>query len=124
LDEPTVEAEACNAAYPVCRNTVLGLVPWPFAQRRAQLSRLDTGGLNLGGFAYAYALPMDYVGHPRLVGPYREMMPSERSAFRVEASSVGPGLQLVTDESAPILEYTARIEDPTVFSGQFAEVLT
>lgn len=125
LEDETPHARACRVAYPIARDALLTEpgTYWPFAQRRAELARLETEGLNLGGFRYAYALPSNMLT-PMGIQPYtRNPRPDEEVPFRVEASQAGPGLWLLTDHPKPILEYIERVEEPSRFSPLFADTL-
>lgn len=146
LDEQTQEAAACAVAYPNAREVLLARFPWRFALRRAALAAL--AGITYDGWSFAYALPTDCVevrgfvsplsaGGPPWVSPYVAMYgPSAegyapsvfwaglslyRAPYALEGGDLGR--VLLTNEAAPTLLYTARVEDVSRYPALFVEAL-
>lgn len=125
LEDPTPHARACRVAYPIARDAVLTEpgAYWPFARRRMALARLDTEDLDLGGFAFAYSLPADMLSPIGIQAYTRNPRSDEEIPYLIEQSLAGPGLWLLTDHPKPILEYTQKVEAPSLFSPLFADAL-
>lgn len=99
----------CNARYDQVRRDLLRSHTWNFARKRAQLAAVTVGP----AFEYvnAYALPNDFL---RVV----ELPDNIEAKWQVE------GLQLLTDETAPLnLVYIYDCADPTVFDPMFVKAL-
>lgn len=112
LAEATTAAQACDVAYPHCRDLVLEAHPWRWATRRAVLAVLADA--ERGGYAYAYALPADFVrmGSGIYAEENRGSLETEagRVPFQLEGDATA-GRVLVTDRADAELPYVARIED-------------
>jgi hypothetical protein len=63
LSDETREARICNSLYGTLKRDLLQAHPWRFAIRQEELNRLVA--VPLFGYAYAYALPADFL---RFVG--------------------------------------------------------
>lgn len=127
--DQTPEAEACADVYATCRDKLLEMFAWPFAQRRATLAELDEAGDRDGEWAYAYALPDDCV-QPQYIptGVSRSAAKADRQPFRLEAGEAnGDGevdtTVLLTDAAEATLVYTARITNPTLYPAAFVDAL-
>lgn len=150
LKEPSLEAQICDTLYPATRDACLALHPWPFATRHALLAELPTAR---DGWAYAYALPQDFVAARYLfvgVRPGAVMRPlvvedsigvlSPASAavasingaapvlsFELEADDSGNGQILVTDQPNASLVYTYAVVNvpamPILFQKALATAL-
>lgn len=118
LDEPSEEARVCAAIFDHHRDALLAAYPWPFATKRAQLALLpDTRQ----GWAYAYALPADFLAPQRLWTGQRRPRPEDRHPFSLEHD--GDKSILLTDAEDALLIYTARIQSP-LLSSAFREALS
>lgn len=59
FDDQTSEADIAAALYPHVRDSLLSAYPWSFATAQATLARLEASPV--ADYAYAYALPADYI---------------------------------------------------------------
>lgn len=118
-DDSRIEAELCNAIFDEIRDQVLESMHWDFAKARETLAVLS--GVTRSGWAYAYGLPTDLIAVRRLESGVRERSerPDHRIPYAIEASDDRTTKILVTDEDAPELVYTARIEEPEAYTPLF-----
>jgi hypothetical protein len=106
---------ACNTNYETCRNSVLEGWDWKFASSRAQLAQ--SAAAPIFGWTYQYPLPADCL-------VVRDISPKS-------ADYVVEGKNLLTNAGNPTgltgvtvyIRYTARIEDPTVFTSLCAKAI-
>ncbi len=59
FDEGSAEAEVASNLYPGVRDALLSTHPWTFATAQADLPRLS--GVPIADYAYAFALPPDFL---------------------------------------------------------------
>ncbi|WP_286952878.1 MULTISPECIES: hypothetical protein [Aminobacterium] len=120
LDEQSVEARVCLQHYDPCRDEVLRSFEWPFATKVAALATV--AGVSFPGWEYTYSLPSDCLYPRKIVLSSGESVPV--ALFEIRASSNGTSKYIVTNTEKAYLEYTGRIEDPTMFDPQFVQVLS
>lgn len=114
--EASREAEVCQDWYETVRDRVLTMAPWPEARATARLAlrvaRDDTADWVATdpspSYLFSYNLPSDYLW-PRYLSDY--------SGFQMEVTS-GNTLALMSNMEEPILHYTKRQTDPTLWSPQ------
>lgn len=130
LEEDTPAARACALLYEQCRDSLLVLLPWPFAQRRATLTVIGEVEDDLElepTWEYAYALPDDCLLARHLFAGTRNPRPDERVKFAIEGHETHKKILLTdfegTDDDPAELTYTARIEDVTIFPPHFVDAL-
>lgn len=130
LGDNTAEARACKLIYAQARDSLLALVPWPFAQRRASLVLVGEVEDDLGlepTWEYAYALPGDCLQARGLFCGLRNPRPDERVAYAIEGHATHGRLLLTdleaTDDDPAELTYTAKIEDVTLYPPHFVDAL-
>lgn len=111
LGENTKEAGLCSTAYPAARDSLLSMFPWGFAQRVVSLAEVSGVSDPLERYDYAYNLPSDYFAAGSL------------NVDRLEDYEI-IGAHLFCSVSPAVLRYTARIEDPALFSEGFAQTLS
>ena len=112
LNDSSVNARACLAAYETLRDSELQDHPWSFAITREEIAADATEPAF--GRAYAYSLPALCL---RVLPPYPEYNFMERD-WIVE------GRKIMTNESAPLqLRYVAQIEDCNLMHPLFREAL-
>jgi hypothetical protein len=114
------EAQACRAFYDTVRDAVLRDFPWPFANRTVELAGQEE--TPAGDYAYSYVYPSDCVQALRILSGVRSETQSTKVKYRI-ANGVSSTL-IHTDDSAPILEYTIREEDPTRYPADFVIALS
>jgi hypothetical protein len=117
IDEASQEAVTCKLHYENVRDEVLRDVAWPFATRYADLALVAS--VPNGDWQYAYRAPSDMIRPIRIVTGVRAEHP--RTVFK-RGSDASGGL-IYADQPEATLEYTGRIEDPTMFSPDFASAL-
>ena len=126
LDEATVQAEMCSAAFGPARDELLERAPWPFAMRRALLGQLvaPTTGPDFGEWAYRYSLPSDCVA-PRFIYTGSTMTPPDkRIPFVIELDSdTGANFLLLTNQPSAQLAYTAQVTNPGLWSPMFVQAM-
>lgn len=115
--ERSREAEACNASYPIARDSVLAAAPWTDARGLFRLTRVaeqdDTWTRLLPDpeFQFAYSLPSDFL-HPYRLESY------QRFRLRMVPFPAGTIKCLMTNDESPILHYTFRNEDVSSWGTQ------
>lgn len=119
LDDATPEAETANKLYKNCRDMVLEIYAWPFAQRRSVLAALS--GVAVSGWNAAYALPADCLAPREIYPGTRNPTPGQLIPFKTEYD--GTKRILLTDEEEPELIYTAQVTDVAQFPPTFADVV-
>lgn len=91
--------------YDLTRDKLLVRYQWNFAMAREELTPNDESPLF--EWAYAYDLPMDFLGRPELY--------NSKAEFAIE------GLTLLCNDDIVQLKYIAQITDPSMFSPLFTE---
>lgn len=113
LDQDSVNARACLAAYSSCRQAELRAHPWSFAVDRTALAA-DAQAPAFGK-ANAFTLPAECL---RVLAPYPEQNLNSLE-WQIE------GRKIYTDESAPLyLRFITDEEDPAVMDPLFREALS
>ena len=114
------EARTCAQFYEPCRDLVLADFDWNFARKRSTLALLEVERTN---WAYAYALPADCLAVRKvIVAGYRAPTRAQRIAYEIGITSSGQKALFCDAEDIEI-EYTARIDNPNLFSQQFIDAL-
>lgn len=117
LSEASEPARQCLLWYEPIRDATLQAHPWNFAIRRAELAQIsDTPAY---GYAYAYALPDDYLKVVQ-TDVAEEGMDEN---YRVEGLLGSTTRVLLSDEGEVSIEYIAKITDPNAFSPTFVQAL-
>jgi hypothetical protein len=117
IDPPdsSAEAEHCATFYPIARDELLELHPWPWATRRIALTQATN---DREDWAYRYA-------RPNLMIKPRIMLPEGYSDQELEGVPFEwEGDSLYADEADAALVYTFRQTDPTKFSPIFVTTLS
>lgn len=120
LDEQSAEARACLQHYEPCRDEVLRAFEWPFATKVVALPTV--ADVRFPGWEYVYAFPSDCLFARAVIPPNGQLVPVV--LFEVRASNNGTSKYIVTDLAQAYLEYTAKIEDPTMYDPQFVRALS
>jgi hypothetical protein len=118
MDERSQESVTCGLFYEPMRDTVLRDFPWPFASTYADLG-LVTQNPN-DEWLYAYRYPSDCVRALRL--PLGDGRGKAGAPFCVSSDTAG--LLVFTDQATATLQYTRRVEDPSLFTADFAIALS
>lgn len=123
IDQDTTPAKFCAIFYPPLRDSLLRTCFWTFAVKRVQLAQVTTP---VFGFAYAYALPSDFIRLKSYAGadpstgatlaweyPGTRYIPN----FKIE------GATLVSNDATVYIEYIARIENPNLWTPDFYQAV-
>lgn len=115
LSEASEAARVTDRYYDLTRQLVLRKYPWGFATRRTQLAQLET---KPSDYKYAYRYPPDVL---YLRGVYNEYYDKPIHDHHYKILSDKSGKVLYSDVPYASIEYTADIEDATLFDAQFVE---
>ena len=126
LDESTKRSRACSVFYPMLRDYLLTRLDWPFAKKLVLLKPLDEDqplrvSLNVQVQSvvpegwYAYQMPNDCAA-PRDLHP-----PGSKERWKQFHRTI---LAMKPPESEPKLYYTALIDDTSLFSMTFVNLLS
>jgi len=133
FEESTKASRQCLELYPIARDSVLEDHDWGFA-RKEQTLALSTD--TYSGWSYAYAYPSDCLA-PRLIyddngaltgtsydadlDVYKQVGKIE---YEVRSNTTLDQVMLLTDKEDAILIYTAKVENPTMFSSSFVDAIS
>lgn len=131
LDEASDQARKCNEFYDMALDFLLREAVWHFAKSFFQLG---DSVLTHPHWRYVYKLPSDFLYAVRVFPcgldgeeNYRAEMLSEEDA-RFEIARLGGSTDVssvcLTDVPRAMLEYVARVTDPTVYDAHFVELLS
>lgn len=118
LEESSAEARACRSVYSGARDRLLAAYPWPWVRASQALALLDVTPTN---WAYAYALPADYLQPLELDNGLRASRPDQRLEYEIVAGEAGP--ELHTDQPDAVLRYVRASSDPGLWSPAFRDAL-
>lgn len=119
--EQSTEARVCRTFFENTRDMILEEVPWPFATRFADLQDI---GDPPAGWLYRYRYPNDCVTARQLIiDGYQAISVNSRPVipFLVVEDEAAAGRAIVTNQPNAILEYTARITNPMLYSALFID---
>ena len=119
--EGSPQAEHCARFYPIARDVCLQAQSWKFARRTVLIDA--PLGTTVDGWAYAYALPADWLKVNRIYseGSRRDI----DTPFEFETETDDNGQQiLLTDLESPYLVYTRKVDDTSKFSPTFVTALS
>lgn len=135
LTERSKEAKQCARHYPLVRDELLAMHPWPFARKAQALA--PVAGTPFPGWAYQYALPSDSLRAWRVSAAdgirmaWRELHCSWDARrwsygappipFELHAGT--QGTSIATDLDDAYLLYTSRVTDTTRFGPLFRNAL-
>lgn len=117
LSEASEAARVASRYYDIDRQLVLRKYPWGFATRRVQLAQIET---KPNDYKYAYRYPADVL---YLRGMYNEYFDKPIHEQNYKILSDKSGKVLYTDIPHAYIEYTADLEDVSLFDPQFSECL-
>ncbi len=118
LTEASESARACLQFYDHCRRVVLRKYPWTWATRRVQLAELSDKPID---WEHSYRYPAKCACLRKLYNAEGTNVP-EYTGYVIGADS--SGRVIWTNVKCSIAEYTADVEDSTLFDEQFAEALS
>lgn len=143
--DQTEEAETCNVFYADVRDACLSTFKWPFATRRATLAQ-DGDEPARVGWLYVFRAPSDCLvaramwpitattdpALDDLYGPQGQALTTaylrtprrdQMVSYAIEKATTGDHKVILCDVLAPVLFYTARVEDPVQFPSLFTSAL-
>lgn len=123
LNEASAEAKSCKQFYAHTRDTLLQAYPWRWAQKTLALAEVTNNKANR--WDYAYARPSDCLKIRRVVDEMlQDYVPYELRAVKAGGFDYAVEGSIIYTHLAPAyLEYTARIDDPTLFPALFQDAL-
>jgi len=123
LTEDSVEAKLCNLHYAPTRDALLEGFAWPFATKYtspALYEEYEDGDNEASDWAFSYRLPIDCLSVRRIVTA-NGRAETDPAPFAMGQSVDGP--ILFTDQEDPVIEYTAKFENPQLYPHSFAKAL-
>lgn len=115
------ESEASSILFEHARDLTLEKFDWPFARKRAFMALLE--GEERAGWAYSYATPVDCITPRFLESGITTPAEKDKIPFEVESAMASSQTIIATNQFEAKLVYTARIEDPKLFTPGFADSL-
>jgi hypothetical protein len=124
LNEASAEAKACKQFYAHSRDTLLQAHPWRWAGRTLALAEVANHKPNR--WDHAYQRPTDCLKIRRVLDEMMlDYVPYEARAVKAGGFDYAvEGAVIYTNLSPAYLEYTARIDDPTLFPPLFEDALS
>lgn len=119
LDEASNPARLCRTLYPRRRDLTLREYPWGFARRIVALAPVPE---EVPGWSHVYSYPADCLYALELTGE-GAVRGAEPLRFLVAASPDLRDRRILATIPRARLEYTARVEDPTLYDPAFTEAL-
>lgn len=123
-DDESVGARVCNLHFAPTRDILLERFAWPFATKYVALQLVQaftTGDDEAPDWGFSYLVPTNDCLRVRRIVTGAGQQETEPTPFALMQSD--QGLLLLTDAEDPVIEYTARFEDPQFFSPTFAKCL-
>ena len=115
----TVEAKYCRIYYAQCRDQVLIDHDWNFAEKEKYISLLV--GEDSERFDYAYEYPSDCLNIRRI---HQFVEGEQPIKYVVNALSGENGRKILTNQATPLLVYTIKITNTSLFNAAFVEALS
>lgn len=124
LNEASAEARACKQFYDHTRDTLLQTYPWRWAQKTQSLAEVANSKSNR--WDYAYKRPSDCLKIRRVVNEMlMDYVPYELRAVKAGGFDYAvEGAVIYTNLTPAYLEYTARVDDPTLMPPLFQDALS
>lgn len=113
--ERSDEANAARRFYPLCRDTTLRDVKWPFATKVTELALVESDPTT--EWAYSYTYPTDCLNAHKILSGVRNDSRQTRVPYSIyygTASKV-----IYTDMQSAELEYTVKVTDSQRFPDDF-----
>jgi hypothetical protein len=115
INEASEEARQCKMHYEATRDILLQAYPFRFA--RTAISLAEIGNLWPERWRYAYQRPSDCLKPIRMVPEIDDPDDGNALSFAVQANTI------FCNQSPAKLEYTRRVEDPSLFPPLFQDAL-
>lgn len=109
--EQTRVARVLRQFYDNTRDNVLRSFPWPVARKVATLALVASDPTE--EWAYSYRYPSDAVQLRRILSGSRQ--DTQTSKVPYQLANDGTGFLLYTDEPDAKIEYTVRLDNPTIY---------
>lgn len=124
INEASAEARACKQFYAHTRDLILQSYPWRWAWKALSMAEVTNEKPNR--WDHAYQRPSDCLKIRRVVDEMLlDYVPYELRAVKAGGFDYAvEGAVIYTNLTPAFLEYTARIEDPTLFPPLFQDALS
>lgn len=117
LAAETDEARACNRWYEKCRDKVLQLNLWPFAERQVALGLVDTDPVDR--WTYSYRYPINCI---RVIGITNSLrVDTHKIEWRMGQDNTGR--LIYTNEPDALVDYIGTLDDPGEWFDLFADAV-
>lgn len=123
IDEASVEARLCKAAYVNCRDTLLRDFDWGFARRIETLAlRAEAPP---AGWSYVYSLPNRCARFRSLwLGPQAVSRPADWALGNITDSGGNDAVAVFANTEAAAGLYTRVVDNVDLFSASFVQALS
>lgn len=118
--EKSEEARACRVFYDTAREATLKDHNWSFATKFATLGLVESDPTE--EWSYSYRYPSDCLQVRRVLSGMRQDTLASEIPYRILYDNAGK--LIYTDEGTPDIEYTANVEETSLFSAHFILVLS
>lgn len=119
--EQSAEAGQVNLWYDISRLQTLEAFNWNFARRRQALA-LHSDDPPLALWSFRYSVPSDVVVMREIENPLGKT--ADAIPFQIEQNASGTGKTLLTNAEDAVAVYTFDLEDPSMFSPHFIQMLS
>lgn len=118
--DDTNEAIQCRLWYDPCRDMLLEMMPWSFAQSEVSATLLDTDPNDRWGFMYAY--PNNVKRINGIIDPYRQRPDriEDKIKFEVKRAPSGNGKVIYTDQENALFDVNEWVTDESQYSDVYA----
>lgn len=118
LDEESEAARTCRQYYDFARQNLLRQFPWTFAVRKVQLALLTTTPED---YKYAYRYPAECLAVRTMYHSGCCDRIPKLNMYKIGSDE--EGRVIYTNIEKAVMEYTADIEDASLFDAQFIDAL-
>ena len=131
-NESSAEAIAVRRYFDHCRDTLLELIPWPFATRRHTLVPLTMAPEYENEWNFMYEVPNFCRRVNKIVNPMRRQPVTQEDHIPFKVVDYYPdgvdqtssGKVILCDEEGAVMEFNYAVEDVGLFSASFAHALS
>ena len=114
MEEASQTARVVKSCYDFTRQNLLRKYPWGFATRRNKLAQLE---YKPEDYRFSYRYPGEVLYLRKICTPYGK----DDVTYKIASDKTGK--VIYTDIAEAVIEYTADIQDCTLFDSQFVEAL-
>jgi hypothetical protein len=121
IDEASPEAKQVKLWYDFSREQALKVYDWSFARKRLILALHGVAPPDEYSFRYQY--PVDCLVIRKLINPYGRDLDAIHYTIESATDAGATTKSVLTDLAQATVVYTADVQDPTLFSPFFVELL-